>query len=111
MVLRVIGKRFTCAVTVLFMFFAQGCESKDPSALNEEDKKFAMFYADYLVLSGVAAGDSETVSQVGNKSLDSLFDAHALTLDDFNKRTNIYQQEPRLWKAVLLEVKKNLKQK
>lgn len=100
----------TCAVTVIFMFFMQGCSQNDPSELTETDKRFAAFYADYLVLSGVAANEADSVALMGAQDIDSLLEVHALSWQAFNERVDTYRQEPKLWKAVLLEVKNNLLQ-
>ncbi|MCG8377490.1 MAG: hypothetical protein MI702_13515 [Chlorobiales bacterium] len=107
---RIIRMHVTCAVTVITMFFLQGCAKSDPPALNEADKRFAAFYADYMLLSGVAVGEADSVALTGIQEIDSLLDAHALTIQVFNERADAYRQEPKLWRAVLLEVKNNLQQ-
>lgn len=108
--IRTFRRYITCAVTVIFLFFAQGCAESDLPALNSTDKRFAAFYADYLMLSGVAVDEADSVAVMGVKELDSLFAVHALTRQAFNERAGRYRREPRLWKAVLLEVRGNLQQ-
>lgn len=107
---RIIRRHVTCTVMVITMFFLQGCAKSDPSALNEADKRFAAFYADYMLLSGVAVSEADSVALAGIQEIDSLLDAHALTIQVFNERADAYRQEPKLWRAVLLEVKNNLQQ-
>ncbi len=101
---------YICTVAVVFLFFAQGCGENDLPALNNTDKRFAAFYADYLMLSGVAVDEVDSVAVMGVRELDSLFAVHALTRKAFNERADRYRREPKLWKAVLLEVRNNLEQ-
>lgn len=108
--LRAIRIYFRFIAVVFFMFFSQGCAKSDPPALNEADKRFAAFYADYMLLSGVAVSEADSVALTGIQEIDSLLDAHALTIQVFNERADAYRQEPKLWRAVLLEVKNNLQQ-
>lgn len=107
---RIIRMHVTCTVMVIAMFFLQGCTKSDPPALNEADKRFAAFYADYMLLSGVAVSEADSVALAGIQEIDSLLDTHALTIQVFNERADAYRQEPKLWRAVLLEVKNNLQQ-
>ena len=107
---RVAGMLFAGMVAMLSMLFMEGCTQQVQPKLGSDDKKFAAFYADYLILSGVASDESETVSLVGGRDIDSLFEVHALTLERFNELADAYKEEPRLWRAVLLEVKNNLQE-
>lgn len=90
------------------IFFSSGCSPQDQPVLHEKDRKFAAFYADYLTLSGIAGDAKESDSLIGGKNLDSLFDVHALSLESFNERTDVYKENPKLWRAVLQEVKDKL---
>ena len=106
--LRVVEKCCKLVSFMLALFLAQGCSQEDQLVLHEDDKKFAAFYADYLVLSGIADDESESDSLIGGRYLDSLFDVHALSLERFNERADIYKEDPKLWRAVLQEVKGKL---
>ncbi|WP_110022078.1 hypothetical protein [Prosthecochloris marina] len=104
------GMYALCGAVLLFIFFGQGCTRSEQPVLSEADRKFAAFYADYLVLSGVTVSESENVSLIGGKHIDSLFEIHALTFEGFNERTDVYKENPKLWRAVLLQVRNNLQQ-
>lgn len=104
------GIHALCGAFLVLMFLGQGCTRNKQPVLNEADKKFAAFYADYLVLSGVTVGESEKVHRIGGKHVDSLLEVHALSLEGFNERTDVYKENPNLWKAVLLQVRNNLQE-
>lgn len=106
--LQAIGMYFRLIAVVLFMFLAQGCTKDDQPLLQDADKRFAAFYADYLLLSGIASSEPDNVSLVDGKYIDSLLVVHALTIEDFNKLVDTYKDDPRLWRAVLREVKNKL---
>ena len=107
---RIIRMHVACAVTVIAMFSLQGCAESGPPALNEADKRFAAFYTDYMLLSGVAVNEADSAALMGIQEIDSLLEVHAFTMQMFNERADVYRQEPKLWRAVLLEVKNNLQQ-
>ncbi len=100
------GRRSFCAL--LLIVVASGCSRQDKAVLNERDRKFSAFYADYLVLTGIADDGPEPDSLIGGGSLDSLFGVHGLSLESFNERTDEYRENPKLWRAVLQEVKEKL---
>ncbi|NEX14273.1 MAG: hypothetical protein C1941_06230 [Prosthecochloris sp.] len=98
-----------CMATVMACVVAQGCTPKAPYELSQADKRFASFYADYMLLSGVTDSARDSVAVPGRQTIDSLLDVHSLTMKEFNERAEKYRQEPKLWRAILLEVKNNLR--
>lgn len=108
MKLSVPGFCWKSVFVVFLIFFSLGCARQDQPVLHEKDRKFAAFYADYLVLSGIAGDTEDSDSLIGGKNLDSLFEVHALSLESFNERTDVYKENPKLWRAVLQEVKDKL---
>lgn len=103
-----ITRTVTAFAVVFFLAFAQGCARKDSPVLQEGDKRFAAFYADYLVLSGISSTGTERFFWPGGDLIDSLFDVHGLTLESFNELSDTYRENPKRWRAVLKEVKNNL---
>lgn len=104
-----ITRTVTAFAVVFSLTLAQGCARKDSPVLQESDKRFAAFYADYLVLSGISPKGAERLSLPGSDLIDSLFDVHGLTLESFNELSDTYRENPKLWRAVLKEVKNNLR--
>ncbi|MCW8795551.1 MAG: hypothetical protein OQK67_00635 [Chlorobium sp.] len=98
-----------CMATVTACVVWQGCTPEAPYELSQTDKRFAAFYADYMLLSGVADSARDSVAVPGMQTIDSLLDVHTLTMKEFNERAETYRQEPKLWRAILLEVKNNLR--
>lgn len=98
-------------ITLAVMWSFVGCAKSDSVTLGETDKRFAAFYADYMMLSGLAANEADSAELIGGKEIDSLFDVHGLSPQDFNRRADVYRESPKLWRAVLLEVKQELQQK
>ncbi len=103
--------RFFRSFALTALFFSVGCSQGEPPALDDADRHFAAFYADYLVLAGVQDSPAGPVSDPGFGALDSLLQVHELTIGEFSQLAHRYQQDPLLWKQVLQEVRFFLKQK
>lgn len=101
--------RYVAMYGIACMTVLTGCSRDEAVELGENDRRYAAFYADYLVLSGVSSdgNDSEPVPE--GEQVDSLLIVHGLTLFEFNERSDAYSSNPGLWRAVLLEVKNRLK--
>ncbi len=103
-------KRYVaCMATVMACVVVQGCTPKAPYELSQADKRFAAFYTDYMLFSEITDSATDSVAVRGMQKIDSLLEVHALTMKKFNERAEKYRQEPKLWRAILLEVKKNLR--
>ena len=104
-----IRRYVACMATVMACVVAQGCTPKAPYELSQADKRFAAFYADYMLLSGITESARDSVAVPGMQKIDSLLEVHTLTMKEFNEQAEKYRQEPKHWRAILLEVKNNLK--
>ncbi len=93
-----------------FLTTLMSCAPDDVVDLGENDRRYAAFYADYLVMSGVSSTVDSSGSVPGADRVDSLLVVHGLTLYEFNERSDTYSKNPRLWRAVLLETKSRLKE-
>ena len=96
---------FSVVLSAFLLPLSTGCSEGKPPSLDDADKRFAAFYADYLLYSGVAADDADSGISVKSEELDSLLATHGLSAKDFNERADTYRIKPKLWKAVLTEVR------
>jgi len=99
-------------VALLFGFVLFGCGEKKPSIPDKDDIRFAGFYADYLVQSGVVNGNDEIeLSSISSAELNKLLERHYLTLEVLSRKTQVYKDNPELWKAVLIQVREDIRKK
>jgi hypothetical protein len=95
----------------LFCFILlQGCGSESGDVPDQTDLRFASFYSEYLIAFGVPSGESGDLNAIGSGQIDSLFARHGLTRELFEKKLKHYAEHPKLWRNVLVHVRKNLRQ-
>ena len=100
---------FFCLV---FAFTLLGCGEKKSSLLDQDDIRFAGFYSDYLLVSGVIASDETAVLAVHySTELDSLLLRHAMTREILSRKVQLYKESPELWRSVLVQVRANIRKK
>ncbi len=101
----------------LSLFFAlalvfSGCSEKKSSQLDQQDIRFAGFYSDYLLLSGVTATEGGvTFASLESAELQELLLRHTLTREQLNLKVELYKDNPELWQKVLLQVRQNIRKK
>ncbi len=97
---------------LFFGFVLLGCSEKKSVTLDKDDTRFVGFYSDYLLLSGVP-GENDTVVLIvlNSADLNELLLRNALTRESLNRKTDAYKQNPELWRAVLLQVRENIRKK
>lgn len=89
-----------------------GCSLQGAPGLDSTDRKFAAFYSDYLVRSGSAEpSDSVQALPLTSGDLDSLFVRHGIDQKIFDEKLRAYSKDPALWREVLVEVRKQLRQR
>jgi len=92
------------------MVFLAGCSLQSGPKLDAADLRFASFYSDYLVRSGVSAPDSTAKGvAMSSAGLDSLFLRHGLDQKSFDAKIRAYSKDPQLWREVLVQVRRNLR--
>ena len=95
-----------------FALLFSGCSEKKSSQLDQTDIRFAGFYTDYLLLSGVTAGDDGVrFASLDSAELSALLQRHALTREQLNLKVELYKQNPDLWQHVLLQARENIRKK
>ncbi|HWQ25281.1 MAG TPA: hypothetical protein VN367_00735 [Chlorobaculum sp.] len=95
---------------VVLGLFLGGCGLQGQPKLDAADIRFAAFYSDYLVRSGVSPKDGGAPSPVMSSSgLDSLFARHGMDQKSFDAKLNAYSRDPQLWREVLEQVRRNLR--
>jgi len=99
-------------LSLIFGFVLFGCGEKKPSAPDKDDIRFAGFYADYLLLSGVASDNEDIhLTSISSAELTKLLERHYLTKEVLNRKTQVYKDNPELWKAVLVQVREDIRKK
>ncbi|ACD90168.1 conserved hypothetical protein [Chlorobium limicola DSM 245] len=97
------------AGALLALPFFAGCGVGEKTSLDMIDRRFASFYSDYLIRSGVTAEDDPVVLlRPDSDAFVTLLGRHSLTPYEFNCRMTRYRQQPERWNEVLLLVRKNL---
>jgi hypothetical protein len=97
------------AGALLALIFFAGCGVGEKTSLDMIDRRFASFYSDYLIRSGVTAEDDPVVLlRPDSDAFVTLLGRHSLTPYEFNCRMTRYRQQPERWNEVLLLVRKNL---
>ncbi|NTW69113.1 MAG: hypothetical protein HGB23_04615 [Chlorobiaceae bacterium] len=98
-----------CLVFTSLLF---GCSEQKSSRLDPDDLRFAEFYSDYLLQSGIPASDNVIVSAVLDAAqLDTLLVHHSLSHERLSSKAQSYRQNPDLWRLVLLQVRENIRKK
>ncbi|MEI6692460.1 MAG: hypothetical protein WCL43_07025 [Chlorobium sp.] len=107
--------RYTIQTTLLAFILTVaflGCAKKQSAVLDKDDIRFAGFYSDYLLISGVAENKDEVVlTAVSTSQLDKLLEHYTLTRESLKLKTLRYKQNPELWRAVLVTVRDNIRKK
>ena len=90
-----------------------GCVDQKPLTLDQDDVRVAGFYADYLLVSGVSsgAGAGKELAVPDSTDLNALLVRHYLTLESLNRKTELYKRNPLLWRAILEQVRLNIRKK
>lgn len=94
-----------CAARRLFL--------SQPVEPAEEDRRFAAFYSDYLLASGVSGRSqgAPAVAALDSAALGALLEKHGLDVGALQERTEAYRQDPELWQQVLMQVREEIKLK
>lgn len=103
-ILRPVLSLFAC------MAILAACSVESAPKIDQTDMRFAAFYSDYLLQSGITEqnGSQEPLT-ISSSEVDSLFMKHGLTREAFDKKLQLYGREPELWRDVLVQVRKNLR--
>jgi len=89
-----------------------GCTEKKSFTLDKDDIRFVGFYSDYLLVSGISGEKGPDVLNTPNSAdIQALLLQHALTRESLNHKTEVYKQNPDLWREVLLQVRENIRKK
>lgn len=75
------------------------------------DSLFAAFYADCLLLSGVADPAGPATAEPSAREIDALLVRHSLSPGEFKKLVERYRSRPDLWRVVLDEIRSKLKKR
>jgi len=106
-----------CGVSIvtlclIFSFTLSGCSENKRVRLDQDDVRFAGFYSDYLLQSGIPAGDDVSVSAVLDAPrLDTLLVRHWLSRERFAFKAKAYSRDPDRWRLVLVQVRENIRKK
>jgi len=97
---------------LLPLLLLAGCSAGRDVSLDAVDRRFAAFYSDYLIASGVSA-QSEDVSLAlpFPRELDLMLSRHSLTGGEFQRRMKLYGEQPERWKKVVELVRKDIRKK
>ncbi|NTV91845.1 MAG: hypothetical protein HGA72_00780 [Chlorobiaceae bacterium] len=80
--------------------------------LEPADSRFAAFYSDYLMSSGVEGHvERSDILPPDAEVLGSMLARHSITSDELNSRIRFYREHPMRWRHVLLEVRENIRKK
>lgn len=98
--------------SLLFGLVLLGCSEKKSFTLDNDDIRFAGFYSDYLLLSG-AMGEKEGAAPepVDTAELNGLLVRHGFSRESLTRKSAAYKENPELWRAVLLQVRENIRKK
>ena len=88
-----------------------GCVEQKPLALDQDDVRVAGFYGDYLLVSGVSPGNGQELVLPDSIVLNELLVRHYLTRESLSRKTEVYKRNPLLWRAVLEQVRLNIRKK
>jgi hypothetical protein len=107
--------RHTFRISFFCLFFGLvflGCSEKKTFTLDKDDIRFVGFYSDYLLLSGVLGeNDAVELNRLNSADLNELLVRHALPRESLNRKAEAYKQNLELWRAVLLQVRENIRKK
>ncbi len=93
----------------VFVGALSGCGEKSLSPLDRDDVHFAGFYSDYLLESGVVAGDEGArLSRLDSATINELLARHALDRESLNRKITVYRKNPELWRSILVQVRANI---
>jgi hypothetical protein len=96
-------------IIVAFALLIAGCGLQGPPKLDAADQRFAAFYSDYLARSGASVKEGEAPAPaMSSAGLDSLFARHGMDQKTFDAKLRAYSRDPRLWREVLEQVRRDL---
>jgi len=99
-------------ICLVFGFALLACSEKKTSVPDRDDIRFAGFYSDYLLQTGIAAGDGDVpLVALDSGQLNTLLLRHALTRELLGSRMERYRDNPELWRSVLVMVRENIRKK
>ncbi|MCF8383868.1 MAG: hypothetical protein K9G39_09835 [Chlorobium sp.] len=101
-----------CVSLLLPLLLLVGCGTGRDVPLDGVDRRFAAFYSDYLVGSGVSAqSDDVALTPPSARELDEMLGRHSLTGDEFQRRMKLYRAQPERWKKVVALVRTDIRKK
>lgn len=94
-----IRQLFLLAFVLTFTFSCSG----PPQGLDDDERRFAGFYARYLLLTSVYVDDDTTrpVRMADSAELDSLLNQHGLAMEDVDRLVQRFASDPERWRLVL----------
>lgn len=88
------------------------CQFSPDVTLDRADRRFASFYSDYLIGSGVTSRNEDVMlAPPSGDELRKMLDRHDLTPGEFRKRIRLYREQPERWKKVLALVRTEVQRK
>ncbi len=98
--------------SLLFCALFFGCSKEKKAALDRDDIHYAGFYSDYLLLSGVTVSNSDaTPAALDSSVISELLVSHALTPESFHRKSELYRNNPQLWRLMLVQIRANIQKK
>lgn len=89
-----------------------GCFDNGTPTLDNDDIRFAGFYSDYLLYSGVApAGSQDTPVVLATSDIRVLLQRHNLDQERLARKIAAYRNSPELWQLVLRQIRLHIRQK
>ncbi len=99
-------------ICLVFSSLMSGCSEKQLTLLDKDDLHFAGFYSDYLLESGVFAGnEGVALAALDSSEVSALLLRHGLTHESLNRKVEVYKKNPELWKSVLVQVRTTILKK
>lgn len=93
-----IRQLFLFAFVLMFTFSCSG----SPQGLDDDERRFAGFYAEYLLLTSVHMDDTAVpVRLADDGELDSLLSRHGIGMDDVERLVQRFASDPERWRLVL----------
>lgn len=110
-------RRVSMRIHIVFLIVAlmlpvSGCRTAGHTELDAVDIRFAAFYSDYLIASGVTSRDENVVlAPLSGTRMNRMLADHAIKPETFRKRVQLYGEQPERWKKVIALVRSNVRKK
>ncbi|MBM3162541.1 MAG: hypothetical protein FJZ79_04335 [Chlorobi bacterium] len=89
-----------------------GCLQGKQAVPDAADRRFAAFYSDYLVGSGVTSRNEEVVlAPPTGSELERMLARHSMKPEEFQKQVRLYREQPERWKNVLVLIRSEVRKK